>query len=78
MKTVLLVLLGFLLHKATYEFIAYKNAVNFIDCLDRSKPGDRSSYQMCAPLLNYSKTEKVFLYQPELWCSKISSFCEDK
>lgn len=71
MKTVLLILLGFLLHKVAYEVISYKNASDFAECLPEA-----TEYRQCAPLLEHSKLQSIILYQPELWCSKISLLCE--
>lgn len=73
MKTVLLILLGFLLHKAAYEVISYKSAAEFMDCLPTAK-----EYKQCAPLLEHNKFESIILYQPELWCKQIPMFCENK
>lgn len=68
MKYLLVLLMGFLLHKAIYEIANINAVVRYNNCRSKAlKNSELSPYQQCKKNLEYNSAEKVLLYQPDTW-----------
>lgn len=66
MKTILILLAGFLLHKAVFEVVEIRHTINYKACIPKSDMSE-SKWIQCKKNLDNNIVEDVLLYQLNIW-----------
>lgn len=69
MKTILLLFIGFLLHKVAIEVITYKHEYAYKHCVESADYSniEKTPDDQCQYTYDNNTIEEIVLYQPNIW-----------
>lgn len=67
MKTILILLAGFLLHKAVFEVVEIRHTINYKACIPKSDMSESKFTECAKQYLDNNTIESILLYQPNFW-----------